>query len=234
MIMKNNKMSFKNSIETNYRGIVKEVEENNLSKKNIFVEAVTKTRTVEEIRKVINAGAIIIAENKVQEAEKKIEFIKSNKNIKIHLIGHLQSNKSKKAVSMFDTIESVDSLRLLKHINKASKDYNKEQEIYLQVNIGKDHNKYGFDYDESLNVIKLIQDYKYIKLTGLMTILPNFINTETTKKLYTKMKDLHKEAQLINNEVVNLSMGMSNDYLEAVRCGASHVRIGTAIFGKRL
>ena len=227
-------MSSKNNIVTNYKRIVKEVKENSPRQhQKIFVEVVTKTRTPEEINKAIEAGAIIISENKVQEAEKKLNLIKKNTHTRIHLIGHLQSNKSKKAVSIFDTIESVDSLKLLKLIDKASKHNKKKQEIYLQINIGKDQNKYGFDYSESLEIIKSIEGYNYINLTGLMTILPVDLNELQTKQLYIKMKDLYKKAQILNSKIVNLSMGMSSDYITAVRCGASHIRIGTAIFGKR-
>jgi len=227
-------MSNNNNIKENIDKIKERVNKKNPGiHTQINIEAVTKTRTVEDIKNAINAGIKIISENRIQEAENKLDVIKSNKHIKAHLIGHLQSNKIKKAIELFDTIESVDTKKKINKINNESNKKGKTQEIYLQINIGNDSKKHGFNTQDAQRAVKTIQEYNNINLTGLMTILPFGILEEETKGLYKNMKLFYDKMREINPKITNLSMGMSNDYGMAVECGASHIRIGTAIFGKK-
>ena len=197
--------------------------------------AVTKTRPVEVIKTAIENKLLVIGENKVQEAEKKLnDHGHIKEKIEIHLIGHLQSNKAKKAVSFFDVIQTVDSIKILNKINTQAEKIKKQQKIYLQINIGKDKNKHGFSSAEALKVCSKIKEYKNIFLKGIMTILPQGKSKAENKKLFIKTRKLQEEIQ---RKYVSLctdtSMGMSGDYTEAIKAGATHIRIGSALFGKR-
>lgn len=197
--------------------------------------AVTKTHSIETVKAAINNNLTLIGENKVQEAEKKfLENKKIKENIRLHLIGHLQSNKTKKAVKIFDVIQTVDSKKILKKINLQAEKINKKQEIYLQVNIGKDKQKRGFSVLELLSACSEIHQYQSVFLSGIMTILPFGKSKSENKKLYKKTKELQKKIQKDFAPLCkNTSMGMSGDYAEAVESGATHIRIGSALFGKR-
>ena len=197
--------------------------------------AVTKTKSIEAIKTAIENKLLIIGENQVQEAEKKLkdhDHIKEK--IEIHLIGHLQSNKAKKAVSFFDVIQTVDSIKILNKINTQAEKIKKQQKIYLQINIGKDENKYGFSDTEALAVCSKIKEYKNIFLKGIMTILPQGKSKAENKKLFIQTLKLQKEIQKKYVPLcTDTSMGMSGDYTEAIKAGATHIRIGSALFGKR-
>ena len=197
--------------------------------------AVTKTRPVEAIKTAIENKLLIIGENQVQEAEKKLEdYDHIKEKIEIHLIGHLQSNKAKKAVSFFDVIQTVDSIKILNKINTQAEKIKKKQKIYLQINIGKDENKYGFSDTEALAVCSKIKEYKNIFLKGIMTILPQGKSKAENKKLFIQTLKLQKEIQKKYVPLcTDTSMGMSGDYTEAIKAGATHIRIGSALFGKR-
>ena len=197
--------------------------------------AVTKTRPVEAIKTAIENKLLIIGENQVQEAEKKLEdYDHIKEKIEIHLIGHLQSNKAKKAVSFFDVIQTVDSIKILNKINTQAEKIKKQQKIYLQINIGKDENKYGFSDTEALAVCSKIKEYKNIFLKGIMTILPQGKSKAENKKLFIQTLKLQEEIQKKYVPLcTDTSMGMSGDYTEAIKAGATHIRIGSALFGKR-
>lgn len=197
--------------------------------------AVTKTKPVEAIKTAIENKLLIIGENQVQEAEKKLEdYDHIKEKIEIHLIGHLQSNKAKKAVSFFDVIQTVDSIKILNKINTQAEKIKKQQKIYLQINIGKDKNKYGFSDTEALAVCSKIKEYKNIFLKGIMTILPQGKSKAENKKLFIQTLKLQEEIQKKYEPLcTDTSMGMSGDYTEAIKAGATHIRIGSALFGKR-
>ena len=201
--------------------VKKKVIDNNL-KKTPNIIAVSKTFKIDHIRHLINYGHIHYGENKVQEALEKWEEIKkNNNNIKLHLIGKLQTNKVKFAVKLFDYIHSLDSEKLA---NKISSFGNSNLKIFIQVNLGNEEQKSG------INVNNLFEFYNYCKelklnIIGLMCIPPldgdmNFY--------FNKMLELKKKHNLSE-----LSMGMSSDYLKAIDFEASFIRIGSSIFGKR-
>ena len=196
---------------------------------------VTKTVDTGSINEAIRAGATIIGENRVQEFEDKRDDILPCER---HLIGHLQSNKVKKAVDMFDVIQSVDSLKLIRDIDKKARDIGKVQQVFLQVNIGDEPQKSGFALDEIAQAMEDIRPLENVQVKGLMCI-PPFVSPEETRSYFRKMKSLFNRLQQECNEADNnidireLSMGMSGDYRVAIEEGATMVRVGSAIFGSR-
>jgi len=201
---------------------------------NVTLVAATKTRSVEEIKIVIEAGITIIGENYIQEAEKKFNILKEK--AKFHCIGHLQTNKIKKAVELFDMIETVDSIKIAREIDKKCKDIGKVMPILIEINSGKEPNKDGVMPENVESLIKQISILPNIQVKGLMTMAPYFDDPEKdrpyfklTKGLFDKIKTLN----IPNIDMKVLSMGMSDSYKIAIEEGANMVRIGTKIFGPR-
>ena len=188
--------------------------------------AVSKTRTVEEILEAYNVGIRDFGENHVQELVKKRVLLP--KDIRWHMIGHLQTNKVKDLLKeSIYLIHSVDSIKLAKEINKRS---SIKQDILLEVNIGEEESKYGFipSFDELKKVLDEIKDLNNINVVGLMCVAPNTDNPIDNKKYFDKLRLLNDKLGL-----KVLSMGMSNDYDVALKCGSTYIRVGTKIFGKR-
>ncbi len=193
-----------------------------------------KGRMSPEILEAIEGGLEIVGENYLQEALRAFEVI--GEKVKWHFIGHLQKNKVKKAVKLFDLIETVDSLALAQEIDKAAGDINKVMPILIEVNSGQESQKFGVIPDEVEKLIKDISGFSHIKVMGLMTMGPLAGAPDDfrpyfseTKKTFEKIKSLN----LPNVEMKYLSMGMSNSYRVAIEEGANLVRIGTKIFGER-
>jgi pyridoxal phosphate enzyme (YggS family) len=204
--------------------------------KYVKLVAVTKTRTTEEIKEAIGSGVKIIGENKIQEAEKKYwqlqQFMKE-KNVKFHFIGHLQKNKAKKAVEMFDMIQTVDSIKLAEELNKRSKEINKIQEVLVEINIGKEEQKAGVMPEDAEKLLSEIKKLCCLKVRGLMCIPPFSENPEDSRYYFKEIKKLFERfRQKYSLDI--LSMGMSSDYKIAIGEGSNMVRIGTAIFGEHL
>lgn len=184
--------------------------------------AASKTKTAEEINKAIASGFNCFGENYLQEAaQKKPAF----KNYPLHMIGHLQSNKAKQAVELFDCIETVDKKKLANTINRAAASTGKKQHIMLQVNIGREPQKHGVHPEELPGLITYCHQLHHLKLTGLMCIPPK---SEDPACYFTHMRELQQKHQL-----PHLSMGMSSDWETALKNGATHIRLGSAIFGPR-
>ena len=204
--------------------IVNILKEQNI-KKIPKIIAVSKTFSLDKILPLIEHGHLDFGENKVQEAVDKWTEIKSKKsNIKLHMIGKLQTNKVKFAVKLFDYIHSVDSEKLAKKISDEQNKVNREIKIFIQVNIGDEDQKSGIDKNQLSNLINYCKKID-LEVIGLMCIPP--ANIESDKYF--------KEMNLLNNEFgfQELSMGMSSDYLKATENSASYLRIGSSIFGQR-
>ena len=194
--------------------------------KQVNIIAVSKTFTLEHIQPLINYGHTHFGENKVQEAIAKwSDLKKQNLNLKLHMIGKLQSNKAKDAVRLFDYIHSLDNQKLADTLARHQSGLNKNLEYFIQVNIGNEAQKSG------IPVVELDAFYNYcateinLKVIGLMVIPP--IN-ENTNKYFKSLNQLNNSLAL-----KNLSMGMSADYIDAIKNGSTHVRIGSSIFGSR-
>ena len=201
---------------------------------SIHLVAVSKTISANRIREAIKAGVTTLGENYVQEARNKFNVL-GTLPVSWHFIGHLQSNKAKYAVRLFDLIHSVDSLKLAYELNKQASKVNKIQDILIQINISKEPSKSGSDIQNAANLIKDIVLLENVSVKGLMAMPPFFNNPEKARPYFTALRDLRDQIQNVLPEVVlnELSMGMTGDFEVAIEEGATLVRIGTAIFGER-
>lgn len=201
---------------------------------NIDIVAVTKTIPPEIIQKAVDSGLALLGENRVQEARDKKELVKGN--VQWHLIGHLQRNKVKMALSLFSMIQSVDSLPLAEEIQKRAEQIQQAVDVLVQVNIGREKTKYGIDPDNTKSFVEKIALFPNLRVRGLMTIAPFKQNPEEVRPYFRQLREIFeniKQAPINNVNMEYLSMGMSNDFEVAVEEGANMVRIGTGIFGAR-
>ena len=197
-----------------------------LKNEKVNIIAVSKTFSLQYIKPLIDHGHVHFGENKVQEALQKWSSIKrSSDNLKLHMIGKLQTNKVKYAVELFDFIHSVDNYKLAKKISEEEKKVGKNLKYFIQVNIGNESQKSGVNLEDLNNFYQQCSQELKLDIIGLMCIPPNSISA---KDFFLKMKELNKSLGL--NE---LSMGMSSDYLLAIEHGSTFVRIGSKIFGER-
>jgi len=201
----------------------------------IRLVAVSKTIPADMVKEAIEAGVKILGENYIQETRKKFDAL-SSYPVSWHFIGHLQTNKAKYAVRLFDLIHSVDSLKLAHELNKQAKKINKIQEILIQVNISMESTKSGIYEQDALGLIQDISRLENLSVKGLMTMPPFFDEPERARPYFSalrKLRDQIKKESIPNIATDELSMGMTGDFEAAIDQGASLVRIGTAIFGKR-
>ena len=215
-------------IKANIQKILSEIPE------HIQVVAAAKTRTLEEVREAVEAGITIIGENYVQEALPIFEAL--GLRIKYHFIGHLQTNKVKKAVEIFDMIETVDSIKLAREIDKRCQAISKIMDILIEVNSGHEIQKYGVFPEQVEDLLKKIAPMKNITVQGLMTMGPYTSDPEIARPYFMETKKCFnhiKALGLPNIEMRYLSMGMTGSYQVAIEEGANLIRIGTKIFGPR-
>ena len=196
--------------------------------------AAVKTRRPEEILEAVESGVKILGENYVQEAERAYEII-GNK-AKWHFIGHLQKNKVKKAVKLFDMIETVDSLELAREIDKRCAQIGKVMPVLVEVNSGREEQKSGVFPEETEQLVREISGLPNIRVMGLMTMGPRFGNPEDSRPYFVETKKIFERIKKLNLPDIQmryLSMGMTNSYKIALDEGANMVRIGSKIFGER-
>lgn len=223
-------MSIKENLEVIRNRIKEAAQKAAREPSDIELVAVTKLVNVPQIREAINAGIKIIGENRVQEAKNKFQQLK---DIKWHLIGHLQKNKVKDAVEIFDMIQSVDKIELAEEINKRAEQINKIIDILIQINISGEESRFGVSPSSTLKIIQQISKFKNIKIRGLMTIAPLVSNPEDVRLYFrelAKLRDKIARPKIENVQMKYLSMGMSNDFEVAIEEGSNMVRIGRAIF----
>jgi len=197
--------------------------------------AAAKTRQPKEILEAVEAGVKIVGENYVQEAERAYEVI-GNK-AKWHFIGHLQKNKVKKAVRIFDMIETVDSAEIAREIDKRCAQIGKIMLVLIEINSGREEQKAGVFPEEAEQLVKEISTYQNIRIMGLMTMGPRVGNPEDSRHYFVETKKIFeriKKLNLPNVDMRYLSMGMTNSYKVAMEEGANIVRIGSKIFGERV
>ena len=200
----------------------------------ITIVAVSKGRNQNEIKETIEAGVTDIGENRVQEAAVKYNMLRTmNYKLRTHMVGHLQTNKVKEAVRIFDLIQSVDSLRLAQEIDKEAAKINKIQGILIEVKTSPEATKFGFKPDQAIEVIKEISEFKNINTVGLMTIASIVDNPQQTRpyfKMLRELKDKINSLHITHYTLHILSMGMSDDFEAAILEGSSMLRLGRAIF----
>ena len=211
----------------NLNEIKKEINSKNLNiQSKIKIIAVSKTFGIKDILPLIDYGHIDFGENKIQEAVDKWSQIKlTKKEIKLHMIGKLQSNKVKQAVNLFDYIHSLDSIKLAQKISTEQKKFNKKIKLFIQINIGNEDQKSGIKIEDLPDFYQNCKNNLDLDIIGLMCLPP--INTDPSI-YFSKMAVAAKDLSL-----KELSMGMSSDYLSAIKHNASYIRIGSRIFGNR-
>ena len=198
----------------------------------VAIIGVTKTHPAELIREAVAAGIVHIGENRIQEAEPKIREL--GHIARWHMIGHLQTNKVKKAVELFDVIQSVDSIRLAEEINKRAGEIGKRIECLVEVNSSGESAKSGIAPDEALDLIRQVNALSNIKLTGLMTVGPLTHDQSEIRRAFALCRNLFIEGcAIVGEQFCNLSMGMSDDFELAISEGSTMIRIGSLLFGKR-
>ena len=225
-------------LKDNIEQIQKEIEAacERVGRKSDEVQLVAVTKTIDEsiVNESIKYGITDIGENKVQEIPRKFDNI--DPKVKWHLIGHLQRNKVKYIIDKVDMIHSVDSLRLAEEINKRAVQSEKVMDILIQLNISHEETKFGLDIEELKVLLSEMDQFENIRVKGLMTMAPFFDDPEEARGIFRKMKEIFEELkynEYNHVEMKHLSMGMTNDYIVAVEEGATLVRIGTGIYGKR-
>lgn len=224
------------NVAENFRAVLAGIEDARQNRtvdpdEKITLLVVTKNHGVEPIREAVDAGATDIGENRVQEAAEKFPALE--RNVTRHLIGHLQTNKVKSAVKLFDVIQSLDSVHLATALDKAAASLNKIQDVLIQVNAAREPQKSGVLLEDFDTLINFVDAAKNLRLRGLMMIAPNFPDVEQCRPLFRQMRTLFDELKPARTDFDLLSMGMSNDYKIAVAEGANVVRVGTAILGSR-
>ena len=216
------------TIKENVERILKELPE------GVRLVGAAKTRSTEEILEAIEAGLEMVGQNYVQEAERAFEVL--GDQVSWHMIGHLQSNKAKKAVKIFDMIETIDTLKLAKAVNKVCENIGKVMPILIEINSGGEPQKAGVLPADAPNLVRQVTALSHVKIMGLMTMGPFAGDPEEARPYFRETKKIFEELQgspLPGVEMRYLSMGMSNSYRIAIEEGANLVRIGTMIFGER-
>ena len=226
-------------LEDNLKRVREEIAEtaikNGRNPEDIKLMAVTKTVCPELINHAIDCGVDLIGENKVQEVLLKKDELHLE-NCKVHLIGHLQSNKVKKIIGIADMIQSVDSFELASQISRRSEENGIVTDILLEVNIGEDDCKFGYSAQETEEALMKIAPLNGVRVRGMMTVAPNFKDSAKNQSVFANMHKLFIDigAKKIDNIYMDiLSMGMSGDFKEAIAEGSTLVRVGSAIFGDR-
>jgi pyridoxal phosphate enzyme (YggS family) len=199
---------------------------------DIELVAITKTHPAEKIREAVEAGHTLFGESRVQEARAKIPELPSN--LRWHFVGHLQKNKIRHALPLFEMIHSVDSLALAEDINRIAEEEGMHPRVLLEVNVAGEGSKFGFDPEKLGNEMEALLALPRLSIEGLMTIPPIAEEAEASRKYFVDLRELRDALeQDFDLNLQQLSMGMTNDFAIAVEEGATLVRVGTAIFGER-
>ena len=201
---------------------------------DITLVAVTKALPPKIWHDAINENLTCIGENRVPEAAEKVKNFPFRDKIELHLIGHLQSNKARKAIKLFDVIQTIDSIKLAERINAICAEMGTKQRIFIQVNTGNDPAKQGFSINNAMDSIWEISEMKHLICEGIMTIPQQGLPEKKLLDIYRKTRKIRDTVKKsININFKYLSMGMSNDFETAITEGATHIRLGTALFGER-
>ena len=217
-------------IEENVKKLLGEIDKNPFGEKVTLVAAV-KTQTVDDINKAIAAGIRDIGDNHVQEFKDKYDGITGNPNR--HFIGHLQTNKVKYLIGKTYLYQSVDRFELAEEISKRSERAGVTSDCLIQINIGNEETKGGFEYGDGSDAYKKISAMPALKVKGLMAMLPFTDDEDVLRPLAKKMRELFERMREKDSDIEFLSMGMSGDWKLCVECGSNMVRLGTSIFGPR-
>jgi pyridoxal phosphate enzyme (YggS family) len=225
-------LEIKNNLLKVMERIEKAAQRSGRDPSQIKLVAVSKTVEPARIKEAIEAGVSILGENYVQEAKKKIEEIGSP--VSWHFIGHLQSNKAKYVVHLFDMIHSLDNIALAEELNRRAEQADRMIKVLIEINLSGEGTKFGTDEEKILNLAKSMLQLNHLSLEGLMTMPPYFDSPEMSRPYYIELRELKERLVREGIPLKELSMGMSNDFEIAIEEGATYVRVGTAIFGPRI
>ena len=227
-------MTIARNVEEIRKRIVNACERAGRNPEEVQILAATKTRTPEEIKEAFEAGIRLFGENRVQEARDKIPLL-SDLPIEWHMIGHLQRNKVKYAVNLFDVVESLDSKELADELEKRLSKVGKRMRVFIEVKLSPEQTKHGCSPEEALELARHVLSLEHLKLEGLMNVPPYFEDLELVRPYFRKLREIRDNLECaLGVNFPHLSMGMSHDFEVAVEEGATIVRIGTAIFGERM
>lgn len=203
------------------------------SRNDVTLCAVTKSVPVEKVQAAIDIGLRIFGENRVQEAAPKIPQVHAPSDVKWHFIGHLQSNKARRAIEIFDAIQTVDSLALAERLDRIAKELDRRITVMLEVNLGEENTKSGMREGEVLEIAQSISGLSNLDVRGLMTVPPFLEPVEQVRPYFSRLRLLRDQAKKRNPNLTDLSMGMTHDFEIAIEEGATMIRVGTALFGPR-
>src|SRR5215216_4504224 len=215
--------------------IARAAERANRKAEDITLITVSKTFDPSTVQRAVDQGALDLGENRVQEASGKVRLVKSE-NLRWHLIGHLQSNKARQAVSMFDFIHTVDSTELARRLDRFAGEQGRRPAVLIQVDLAHEPTKSGADESELPSIVDALDAAGNLELRGLMTLPPFFDSPEQARTYFRKLREILENlnrSRAPERKLTELSMGMSHDFEVAIEEGATMVRIGTAIFGSR-
>lgn len=224
-------------IKNVYRSIAHAAMKSGRSPEEVRLVAVSKNVSASLVKSAVEIGLREFGENRIQEAKEKILHLRSDISdaaVQWHFIGHLQKNKVKTAVELFDLIQSVDSVELARAINRQAEKEGKQQRILLQVKLSGELSKHGIMIDNLPYLIESVAGMKNLKAEGLMTMPPFSEDPEKSRPYFSQLREIRDRYQKAGVNLPELSIGMSNDFLIAVEEGATIVRIGTALFGERI
>lgn len=200
----------------------------------IELMAVSKVHPAEAILEAYAAGQRLFGENKVQEFQGKREQVVGLTDAKFHLIGPLQSNKTTKAAELFDAIDAVDALKIAQRLDSTATTLNKRLPVLIEVKLSHEESKHGVSPEELPGLLDAMRGFEAVEAVGLMTVPPWSEDAETARPYFRELRRLRDEAVKTHSKLTQLSMGMSNDFTVAIEEGSTCVRVGTAIFGKRI
>src|SRR5580698_10113903 len=204
------------------------------SESDVALMAVSKVHPVEVILEAYAAGQRLFGENRVQEFQEKSAALGGLRDAKFHLIGPLQSNKTNKAVELFDAIDAVDSLKIAQRLDSAAAALGKKLPVLVEVKLSHEESKHGVDPAELMGLLESMQGLKAVEAVGLMTVPPWSEDAEVARPYFRELRRLRDESVRHFPRVTQLSMGMSNDFPVAIEEGSTCVRVGTALFGRRI
>jgi len=202
--------------------------------REVALMAVSKVHPVEAILEAYEAGQRLFGENKVQEYEAKAAHVRGLAGAEFHLIGPLQSNKTNKAAELFDAVDAVDALKIAERLEKAAAERGKRLPVLIEVKLSHEESKHGVAPEELSALLDAMSGMKAVQTVGLMTVPPWSEDAETARPYFRELRRLRDEVVKAHPGVTQLSMGMSNDFVVAIEEGSTCVRVGTAIFGKRV
>jgi pyridoxal phosphate enzyme (YggS family) len=200
---------------------------------DVTLMAVSKFHPVEVILEAYAAGQRLFGENRVQEFQEKSPHVTELAGAEFHLIGPLQSNKTSRAAELFDSVDTVDSVKIAQRLNSAAGVLKKRMPVMIEVKLSHEESKHGLAPEELPGLLAAMRDLESIEVVGLMTVPPWSENAEAARPYFRELRRLRDESQKLHSALTQLSMGMSNDFIVAIEEGSTCVRVGTALFGKR-